>query len=177
MTIPQALLGQLSLLSKGCFTILTHPAFKKYQVRINKDNFCDPRFNSYTGYIDIEVRHLFLYFFESRSNPAKDDVILWTKGDLNLDDMSKPCEGGLESTMFYPATRDITDYLSHSDVHSTFGVDPSITSKFTSYSEDVIHSFGVTQDMLHQVADYVAALLDRGVRVLIYVGNYDWACN
>jgi carboxypeptidase C (cathepsin A) len=36
--------------------------------------------SSYTGYIDIEARHLFFYFFESRSNPDKDDVILWTNG-------------------------------------------------------------------------------------------------
>lgn len=35
---------------------------------------------SYTGYIDIEARHLFFYFFESRSDPDNDDVILWTNG-------------------------------------------------------------------------------------------------
>lgn len=35
---------------------------------------------SFTGYIDIEARHLFFYFFESRSDPAKDDVIFWTNG-------------------------------------------------------------------------------------------------
>lgn len=31
--------------------------------------------------------------------------------------------------------------------------------------------------MLHPTAEYVAALLERGVRVLIYVGTYDWICN
>jgi hypothetical protein len=36
--------------------------------------------SSYTGYIDIEARHLFFYFSESRNNPAKDDVIFWTSG-------------------------------------------------------------------------------------------------
>jgi carboxypeptidase C (cathepsin A) len=36
--------------------------------------------SAYTGYIDIEARHLFFYFFESRSNPVEDDVILWTNG-------------------------------------------------------------------------------------------------
>ena len=35
---------------------------------------------SYTGYIDVEARHLFFYFFESRSDPDKDDVIFWTNG-------------------------------------------------------------------------------------------------
>ena len=35
---------------------------------------------SYTGYIDIEAKHIFFYFFESRNDPAKDEVILWTNG-------------------------------------------------------------------------------------------------
>lgn len=35
---------------------------------------------AYTGYIDIQARHLFFYFFESRSEPDKDDVLLWTNG-------------------------------------------------------------------------------------------------
>ena len=36
--------------------------------------------SSYTGYIDIEARHLFFYFFESRSDPDTDDVVFWTNG-------------------------------------------------------------------------------------------------
>lgn len=36
--------------------------------------------SAYTGYIDIEARHLFFYFFESRGDPEKDDVIFWTNG-------------------------------------------------------------------------------------------------
>lgn len=35
---------------------------------------------AFTGYIDIQARHLFFYFFESRSDPDKDDVIFWTNG-------------------------------------------------------------------------------------------------
>jgi len=37
-------------------------------------------FRSYTGYIDVGAKHLFFYFFESRNDPANDDVILWTNG-------------------------------------------------------------------------------------------------
>lgn len=37
-------------------------------------------FSAFTGYIDVEVRHLFFYFFESRNNPGADDVIFWTNG-------------------------------------------------------------------------------------------------
>ena len=36
--------------------------------------------SAYTGYIDVEARHLFFYFFESRRDPDKDDVIFWTNG-------------------------------------------------------------------------------------------------
>ena len=35
---------------------------------------------AYTGYIDVEARHLFFAFFESRRDPDKDDVIFWTNG-------------------------------------------------------------------------------------------------
>ena len=31
--------------------------------------------------------------------------------------------------------------------------------------------------MIHKSTDYIAALLERNVLVLIYVGNYDWICN
>ena len=36
----------------------------------------------YTGYLDVDdgAKHLFFYFFESRSDPDKDDVLLWTNG-------------------------------------------------------------------------------------------------
>ena len=36
--------------------------------------------SAYTGYIDVEARHLFFYFFESRRNPDQDDVVFWTNG-------------------------------------------------------------------------------------------------
>ncbi|KAF6758881.1 serine carboxypeptidase, partial [Ephemerocybe angulata] len=70
----------LSILSETQFTTLEHPAFPKHSVRIKKSNFCDETVKAYTGYIDVEARHLFFYFFESRNDPDKDDVILWTNG-------------------------------------------------------------------------------------------------
>lgn len=38
--------------------------------------------SAYTGYIDIGVKHLFFYFFESRNDPDSDDVIFWTNGGM-----------------------------------------------------------------------------------------------
>lgn len=70
----------LSALSKTDFTHLGHPAFPGYGVRIKRTTFCDDTVKAYTGYIDVGVRHLFFYFFESRHDPDKDDVIFWTDG-------------------------------------------------------------------------------------------------
>ncbi|KZT67101.1 serine carboxypeptidase [Daedalea quercina L-15889] len=70
----------LESLSDAEFTTLRHFAFPKHSVRIKKSHFCDGSVGAYTGYIDIQARHLFFYFFESRDNPDKDDVIFWTNG-------------------------------------------------------------------------------------------------
>ncbi|KJA20896.1 hypothetical protein HYPSUDRAFT_141602 [Hypholoma sublateritium FD-334 SS-4] len=372
----------LASLSHSEFAKLAHPFFPNHSVRIKKSQFCDETVNTYTGYIDIEARHIFFYFFESRNNPATDDVIFWTNGGpgcssslglfmelgpcrvsgsnstvfhpeswntnanvffvdqpigvgfsyadygefvgttedaakdiavfislffenfsefkgrpfhmsgesyggrylplfasavydqnarliaagltpinlqsvmigngmtdsfkmilsyydmactpasvkpvvnigpcvamkatvsrcekwmktsceekydaincgaavnfcrstysipfratgLNVYDISKPCEGG-PSDLCYPQTRVIRDYLDNPSVRATIGVDSHLTKNFTSCSADVGRAFGATQDVLHPTADYVASLLERGVRVLIYVGTYDWICN
>lgn len=70
----------LSALSSDFFTALDHPAYPKHSVRVKKSKFCDGQVDAYTGYIDVEARHLFFYFFESRGDPEKDDVVLWTNG-------------------------------------------------------------------------------------------------
>ncbi|KAM5543859.1 hypothetical protein V8D89_002476 [Ganoderma adspersum] len=73
-------LGDLSALSSTEFTTLSHPAFSRHKVRVKQSHFCDGSVRAYTGYIDIEARHLFFYFFESRRDPDTDDVIFWTNG-------------------------------------------------------------------------------------------------
>lgn len=57
------------------------------------------------------------------------------------------------------------------------GVDPSLTANFTSCSSKVGAAFNAALDEEHPTQDYVSALLDRGVRALIYAGTYDWICN
>lgn len=57
------------------------------------------------------------------------------------------------------------------------GVDPSVES-FTSCSSKVSLLFNENMDeYTHQTQDYVAELLERGVRVLVYAGTLDWICN
>ncbi|KAH9855497.1 serine carboxypeptidase [Lenzites betulinus] len=73
-------LGELSALSEQEFTTLGHPAFPRHTVRVKQSKFCDEEVQAYTGYIDIEARHLFFYFFESRRDPDTDDLVFWTNG-------------------------------------------------------------------------------------------------
>ncbi|KAE9394304.1 alpha/beta-hydrolase [Gymnopus androsaceus JB14] len=76
-------LETLSNVKDSEFSILGHPFFPRYSVRIKKSDFCDPTVNAYSGYIDIQARHLFFYFFESRNDPDTDDVLFWTNGGTN----------------------------------------------------------------------------------------------
>ncbi|KAF8632022.1 hypothetical protein AX17_004965 [Amanita inopinata Kibby_2008] len=64
------------------YVTLSHPSFPYHHVRVKKTEFCDPTVNVYTGYLDIDdgAKHLFFYFFESRRNPDKDDVMMWING-------------------------------------------------------------------------------------------------
>ncbi|KAF7315211.1 Carboxypeptidase [Mycena indigotica] len=373
----------LSLLSESKFTTLGHPAFPNHSVRIKKSSFCDPTVQGYTGYIDIQARHLFFYFFESRNDPTTDDLIFWTNGGpgcsssvgllmelgpcrvsdsntttfhpeswtssasvffvdqpigvgfsyadygetvgttedaakdiaafmfiffehftqfkgralhmagesyggryvpvfaaevydqnaqlvkagytpinlqsvmigngltdylhqiassfdmqctsasvpaftdiatcvqmkkiiprcldraksacedhfdtidcqaamtfcatyleepfaatgLNPYDVSQKCEGELRESLCYPIIKDITAYLDRPHVRAVLGVDPSLTSNFSTCSYGVGSAFERNLDHLKSTQYYVAALLERNVRVLIYVGTYDWICN
>ncbi|KAG6916576.1 hypothetical protein DXG01_006347 [Tephrocybe rancida] len=72
----------LSSVGSDEFTALSHPNFPNHQVRVKKSYFCDPTVNVFTGYLDVDAgaKHLFFYFFESRRDPAKDDVMMWING-------------------------------------------------------------------------------------------------
>jgi carboxypeptidase C (cathepsin A) len=52
-----------------------------------------------------------------------------------------------------------------------------LTANFSANSPEIYNTFAKTLDMLHPTSEYVAALLKRGARVLIYVGAVDWICN
>ncbi|KAH7930055.1 peptidase S10, serine carboxypeptidase [Leucogyrophana mollusca] len=71
-----------SITSEETFTALSHPRFPNHSVRIKKSTFCDPTVSVYTGYLDVDAgaKHLFFYFFESRRDPAKDDIMMWING-------------------------------------------------------------------------------------------------
>ncbi|WWC66700.1 uncharacterized protein I206_100604 [Kwoniella pini CBS 10737] len=64
------------------FTVLTHKKFPDHRVRIKSTSgWCDPDVKSYSGYLDVGYgKELFFSFFESRSKPKQDPVIMWING-------------------------------------------------------------------------------------------------
>lgn len=66
--------------------------------------------------------------------------------------------------------RSIAEYLSRKDIRKIIGADPSLPENFAVSSMTVGLAFTATVDMAHRNDYYVSALLDRGVRALIYAG-------
>lgn len=73
--------------------------------------------------------------------------------------------------------RTISEYLNNPVVRETLGVDSTFTSNFTLCSHEVEQAFGANLDLFFPTKYQIAGLLDRDIRVLIYVGANDWACN
>ena len=70
----------------------------------------------------------------------------------------------------------ITDYLNQPATRKLLGVESP--GNFTSCSSAVGSGFYARMDKYAVPSQhYVAGLLERGVRVLIYSGTYDWQCN
>lgn len=80
------------------YDVLTHPAHPEYRLRVTSSpssgghdtvspSICDPDVKQISGYLDIEPqsgngygKHLFFWFFESRSSPSEDPLLLWLNG-------------------------------------------------------------------------------------------------
>jgi len=99
--------------------------------------------------------------------------------DRNPYDISRACDGPISDTLCYPVTKHIAAYLDRPEVRTLLGVDTSaITRNFSSCSNKVGHDFSTNLDEYHAATQhYIAALLERNINVLIYVGKYDWICN
>lgn len=74
-------------------------------------------------------------------------------------------------------TRGINAFLDRPDVRETIGVDPRLTSNFSQCNNDVVQTFRDSLDWQFPAQHYIGALLERGIRALIYVGANDWICN
>jgi len=55
---------------------------QNHRIRIKStEGWCDPGVRSWSGYLDVgNGKDLFFYFFESRSKPEEDPVVMWING-------------------------------------------------------------------------------------------------
>lgn len=85
---------------------------------------------------------------------------------------------GHNLTDFISFPRLITEYLNLPSTRRLLSIDSSFDSlNWTIASWDVNMAFDVSGDVLQSSDKYIEALLERGVKVLIYAGTYDMACN
>ncbi|KAJ6614925.1 serine carboxypeptidase [Mycena sp. CBHHK59/15] len=148
----------LNALSESDFTVLGHPVFPNHSVRIKKSAFCDETVQSYTGYIDIEARHIFFYFFESRNDPDTDDMIFWTNGgpgcssSLGLFMELGPCRiSDANGTSFHPESWNTNANI--------FFVDQPIGVGF-SYA-DYGETVGTTEDAAKDIAAFIFVFFEH----------------
>ncbi|KAG2356240.1 Alpha/Beta hydrolase protein [Suillus spraguei] len=63
------------------YELVQHPRFVDHKLRVTEPKLCDPSVQQYSGYPDItDDKHLFFWFFESRSSPEYAPPTLWLSG-------------------------------------------------------------------------------------------------
>jgi len=62
--------------------VITSAELPEYQMRVKQPKgICDTTVEQWSGYLDISKnRHLFFYFFQSRSSPMEDPLVAWFNG-------------------------------------------------------------------------------------------------
>lgn len=63
------------------YELVQHPHFDDYKLRVTEPKLCDPSVKQYSGYLDItDDKHLFFWFFESRTSPEDAPLVMWLNG-------------------------------------------------------------------------------------------------
>jgi carboxypeptidase C (cathepsin A) len=86
------------------------------------------------------------------------------------------CRQKCDGPLCYAAGKRIADYLNEPATRKLLGVEAP--RNFSGCDAGVSAAFNRAFDKFgHPTQYHVAGLLDRGVRMLIYAGTYDWQCN
>ncbi|KAJ3115287.1 hypothetical protein HK100_001411 [Physocladia obscura] len=64
----------------GPYTMFQHSAVPGYAMRAKELKLCDKNVKQSAGYFDVNGKHFFFWFFESRHKPSSDPLILWLNG-------------------------------------------------------------------------------------------------
>jgi carboxypeptidase C (cathepsin A) len=76
----------------------------------------------------------------------------------------------------YLEDKKIVDLLNDPELRRTLGVEK--TGNFSTSNGTVGENFIANLDKWRvHTEEYIVGLLERGIRVLIYAGTYDWQCN
>lgn len=82
----------------------------------------------------------------------------------------------LGDSLCYLENSAIANFLDREDIRELLGAESP--GNFTSCSREVGRHFNAHMDKWAVPSQYyVAGLLERGIRMLIYAGTYDWQCN
>ncbi|KAL5385770.1 hypothetical protein DPSP01_004552 [Paraphaeosphaeria sporulosa] len=95
-------------------------------------------------------------------------------GDRNRFDISTPCKSG--DDLCYLEAQWIEEYLNRPEVFEALHV-PKAVANYSIYNMNVEYAFELTGDQGISLQPQVLYLLDNGIDVLFYQGNYDLACN
>ncbi|KZV84668.1 alpha/beta-hydrolase [Exidia glandulosa HHB12029] len=102
----------------------------------------------------------------------------YSSAGRNRYDVTKPCERTEDDSSCYGKQMShFIRYLSLNSTQDELGVDPAVRGPFQSCSRTESMAFHESADYFRVSYDYVASLLERGVRVLAYNGAYDFVCN
>ncbi|KAK0551074.1 hypothetical protein OC845_002323, partial [Tilletia horrida] len=101
--------------------------------------------------------------------------MLTGRNPYNIED---GCKAGLGENLCYEVMADIKAYLDRPDVRKLIGAAPvEQIGNFSSCNHEVGMGFGLAGDGLVDNTGYVSGLLERGIKILIYIGTLDWICN
>ncbi|KAK0556991.1 hypothetical protein OC846_000836, partial [Tilletia horrida] len=99
-------------------------------------------------------------------------------GYYDLYNIEDGCKAGLGENLCYEVMADIKAYLDRPDVRKLIGAAPvEQIGNFSSCNHEVGMGFGLAGDGLVDNTGYVSGLLERGIKILIYIGTLDWICN
>ncbi|EMR09305.1 hypothetical protein PNEG_02265 [Pneumocystis murina B123] len=71
---------QTKLSESNDWKVIERKSFPNHKFHVRKASLSLDTVVQYSGYISFEDKHLYYYFFESRSSPLKDPLVLWLEG-------------------------------------------------------------------------------------------------